>query len=243
VNPAERAARIKELRKRYDASAERRLVVDFMMVAKTYRVFLGNERELRLLLERTSEMEVALKLWSIENRPAFEAFLDEVDRLLHNYLAAVGSLRDHTRQLWRKHLPDDPAYDERVRATFADSGLCVFVQSLRNYTLHANLPITQGHMSWERGSEITTGVQINRPDLLRWRNWPTVARRYLTVLPEDGIDLGELVASYTERVTRFNDWFGEAFAERCEEAFVRVREMEDGMNELLPGSFRPRPQP
>jgi hypothetical protein len=45
MNPEERVARIKELRERYSASPERRLVVDFTMGAKTYRAFLGNDRE------------------------------------------------------------------------------------------------------------------------------------------------------------------------------------------------------
>jgi hypothetical protein len=204
VDDTERVARIQELRETFLASDERQLVVDFKRVGKTYRVFLGDEAELRLLLARTSEMEVALKLWDLENRSAFEAFLDEVDRLLHNYLAAVGSLRDHTRVLWQKYLPDDETYAERAGATFAQSGLCLFVQNLRNYTLHSNLPITRGHMSWERGSEITTGVQMNRTNLLKWPKWPSLAKRYLAELQEDGIDLAELVASYTDTVTRFN---------------------------------------
>lgn len=238
MDDSELVARVQALRRTYFASVERQLVIDFQMVGKTYRVFLGNEAELRLLLERTSEMEVALKLWNIENRPAFEAFLDEVDRLLHNYLAAVGSLRDHTRALWAKHLPDDREYDERARETFTESGLCVFVQNLRNYTLHANLPIIQGHMSWERGKQITTGVQLRRPNLLKWKKWPAAGKRYLADLPQDGIDLAELVANYTDAVAEFNDWFGEAFVDRCAEAFARVREMEDEMNELVPGMFR-----
>jgi hypothetical protein len=144
MDDAERLARINQLREALLASDERRLVVDFRRVANTYGVFLGNESELRLLLARTSEMDVALELWTIQNRPAFEAFLGEVDRLLHNYLAAVGSLRDQTRRLWNKYLPDDEAYAERVGATFAESRFCLFVQNLRNYTLHSNLPITQG---------------------------------------------------------------------------------------------------
>jgi hypothetical protein len=233
MDDAERLARITRLREELRESDDRRLVRDFMLVAKTYRVFLGNDAELRLLLARTSEMEVALRLWSIENRPAFEAFLDEVGRLLHNYLAAVGSLRDHTRDLWRKYLPDDKTYGEKVKVTFIESGFCVFVQKLRNYTLHYKLPITQGKLSWERGSEITTGVQLNRPDLLKWSDWPAPAKQYLAALPDDGIDLAELVASYTDTVTRFNDWFGETFVERCGDAFARVDHLEGELAKAL----------
>jgi hypothetical protein len=237
----EREAQYTQLREAYRASEERRLVVAFVMGAKTYRVFLGNEVELRMLLVRSSKTEAALELWNLENRPAFDAFLDEVDRLLHNYLASVGSLRDHTRTLWQTYLPQEE-YAEKVRTTFAESGLCVFVQNLRNFTLHANLPLTQGHMSWEQGGEVKTGVQLHRSDLQRWTKWPPLAKQYLAELPQDGIDLLGLVADYTETVTRFNDWFGETFVDRCADAFKRVREMENELSRLFPGSFQPRPK-
>lgn len=55
------------------------------------------------------------------------------------------------------------------------------------------------------------------------------AKRYVAELSDDGIDLQEVVASYTETV------------ERREEALKRVRAMEDELNALLPRSFRPRP--
>ena len=116
--------------------------------------------------------------------------------MLHYYLAAVGPLRDHTRRLWRKYLPDDAEYAERARAAFADSGLCVFVQNVRNFALDTNLPITRGHMSWEgQGSPLKTGVELNSTDPLRWKNWPAPAKRYLAELSDDGIDLQEVVAS------------------------------------------------
>ena len=51
------------------------------------------------------------------------------------------------------------------------------------------------------------------------------------------------LAGYTNTVTQFNNWFGETFVERCEDAFVRVREMKDELNELLPGSSPQRPEP
>jgi hypothetical protein len=229
----ERAGRIRRLRQALASSAEHRLVGDFESVARTYRVFLGNDRELQTFLARYNAVGEALRLWTVNNRPAFETFLDEVDRLLHNYLASVGSLRDQTRSLWRKHLPDDAAYDERVRATFADSGFCQFVQKLRNYALHNKLPIARGRLDVVPNEEFTSRVILSRPDLLSWSGWPTPAKQYLANLPDDDIDLAGLVAAYTDIVTHFNDWFGETFAERCEHAFRRVRSMETEIAEAL----------
>jgi len=141
VDDEARVARISELQGEMLASPDRKLVIEYKLVAKTYGVFKGNARELQGYLDRHSDPAVALPIWDLKHRERLHDFLDEVGRLLHNYLAAVGSLRDHTRILWDTYLAEDPAYTEKVQATFAESGCCVFVQDLRNYTLHNQLPV------------------------------------------------------------------------------------------------------
>lgn len=243
MDDRERVARIQELEGDMLASEGRRLMIEFKSVAQTYRLFLGNDRELHQYLARHSEVEAALRLWDLKNRAGFDAFLDEVGRLLHNYLAALGSLRDHSRRLWRTHLRDDAAYDEQVQAMFAGSGLCHFVQNLRNYTLHNQLPVAHGQLNVVPNKEFSSRVRLSRPDLLRWSGWPPLARDYLAGLPDDGIDLADLVAAYTDTVTSFNDWFGAAFAERNLDAFDRLRELETAYREALAGLDRSRAQP
>jgi hypothetical protein len=223
------------------ASDDRRLVIEFKAVAQTYRVFLGNDRALREYLTRHIDPAVALPLWDLNNRPAFDAFLDEVVRLLHNYLASAGSLRDHTRRVWAKYLPDDPAYREHARATFAESGLSEFVQSLRNYSLHNQLPIAHGHMSIA-GDEISWGVRLSRTDLVRWAGWRVGAKQYLRDLDDDGIDLGDLVAAYTSIVVQFNKWFGRSFVSRQLNALERLRKLEEEHATALADLDRSRSQ-
>jgi hypothetical protein len=131
-----------------------------------------------MFLIHTSEPSVALQIWSLANRPLFNQFLDEVDRLLHNYLAGAGSLRDHTRRVWKKYLPMTD-YEAKTQATFAESGECLFVQGLRNYSLHTRLPVAEGHMSWKKDEEMSTTVRLRRADLLGWSKWKPPARAYL----------------------------------------------------------------
>lgn len=235
---ARRVARIKELQTVLAASDERSLVVEFMAAAQTYRVFLGNERELREYLEHHSDPAVAIPLWDVNNRSAFNAFLDEVTRLLHNYLAAVGSLRDHTRRLWKAHLPADE-YNEQVRVSFAESPICTFVQDLRDYALHRQLPFAQGRMTFSQGEQ-TWAVAIRREELLKSSRWRAQAKDYLANLDDDWIDLLEVVAAYTDTVTHFNDWFGETFVERRADDFMRVREMEADIAEAFADLYRSR---
>jgi hypothetical protein len=227
-----RLARIKELRDEILASPDRKLVIEYELVAKTYGVFKGNARELRVYLDRHSDPAIALPLWDLNHRERLYAFLDEVGRLLHNYLAAVGSLREHTRILWQTYLAEDPAYTEQVQSTFAESGCCLFVQDLRNYTLHSQLPVAHAHMSGTQTSVDFT-VRLSRPDLLRWSGWRSKAKEYLRGLPADEIDLAEVIGEYGKTVTEFYDWFGFAFRERTLNPFRRIQRLYEAHNEAL----------
>jgi len=242
VDDEARVAHLKELEAEMTASPDRKLVIEFKLVAKTFKVFVGNDRQLQRYLAEHSEPATALKLWNLDNRAGFYDFLDEVGRLFHNYLAGVGSLRDHTRALWGRHLPDDPAYDEQASETFAESGSCVFVQKLRNYTLHNQLPVAHGHLSGTPGEEFKSAVRLSRPDLLRWSGWPVIAREYLASLPEDTFELTGVVADYSQTVAEFNEWFGAAFVERTQDAFDRLRELESAYRAALTGLDRSRAQ-
>ncbi|MGH3525313.1 MAG: hypothetical protein ACRDU4_21430, partial [Mycobacterium sp.] len=82
-------------------------------------------------------------------------FADEAARLLHNYLAALSSLRDVMRGIHRKvwperFAPDDPAekrtkrevevWTPKVEELFGDPRV-VFLVNLRNYSLHHAIPV------------------------------------------------------------------------------------------------------
>jgi hypothetical protein len=188
---------------------------DLAGLARSYRLFLGNDRELQSFLTAHEQPPAVLELWAPRNRVAFEGFLDEVDRLLHNYLASALSLREHTRRVRRKYAQAaglEEAYDEHVRQSFLDDPACSFVQGLRNYCLHFRLPIARGQLS----GEVTAGewsmwdsVNLLKSDLLAWENWGPPAKAYLHSAP-DKIDLKDVVRQYTAAVTTFHTWFTEA---------------------------------
>jgi hypothetical protein len=231
VDDEARVARIEELEAQILASPDRKLVIEYELLAKTYGVFKGNSQELRAYLERHSDPAVALPMWDLNHRERLYGSLDEVGRLFHNYLAAVGSLRDHTRILWRTYLETE-VYDEKVQAIFAESGCCVFVQHLRNFTLHSQLPIVHARIEGtQEGMDFS--VKLSRPDLLRWPKWPPTAKEYLLGQPVDEIDLDEVVAEYGRAVTGFYDWFGFAFRERTHDAFRRHQWLLEARQEAL----------
>jgi hypothetical protein len=183
-------------------------------VARSYRLFHANATELERFLAQYDDPSARVELWALQNRDSFDAFLDEVDRLFHNFLAAAATLRDHTRRLWDEYSPPDPAltaeYDKRVREAFAESPLVQFVQRLRNYSTHTKLPLALGRFSWtpETGDQSTT--VLPKAALLEWDGWTATARRFITSHDGD-LDLRQILWAYVACVDEFNQWFGHAF--------------------------------
>lgn len=208
---------------------------EILAVDRTDQVFHGNDRELSVYLAAQAAPERALELWKVGS-PEFEPFLDEVDRLLHNYLSAVASLRDHQRRLWKKkHPPDDPVvaaeYDIQRATAFADP-VCAFVQDLRNYTLHRQLPVAQGQLHVDvQGDVFDAGVTLVRDQLLEGVRWSTDAKKYLSAAP-DAIRLRETVASYTDAVEQFYRWFAPAFVTAHRVDFDELEALEQDIERL-----------
>jgi hypothetical protein len=212
-------------------------------VARSYWLFQGNAREFAAFLGRfDTDATARVELWALKNRKGFDAFLDEVDRLLHNYLAAASTLRNHTRRLWQQHPPADPAliaeYEERMKDAFAESPLVQFVQGLRNYATHSQLPVARGRLTWTPDAGDHSTVELSKSKLLESDRWNTAAKEFLDSAAEQ-IDLRILVSAYTAVVEEFNEWFTRAFVTGHRPAFDDLNARKAHFDELLRRSGLP----
>ncbi len=238
------AARITQLREEIVSSEGGKLRAELAAVARMYRLLNANEREMREHFHRYKEPQALLELWDARYRERFDAFLDETDRLLHNYLAAAASLADHTRRLWKKYPPQDPElnaeYENRVNDTFRDSPLARFIKGLRNMSLHRKLPVIQGQMSVTGGTmpRMNAVTVLHKDDLLSWEGWTNRAKAYLAQAG-DSIDVEEAIAEYTRSVHVCNDWFGKVWVGAHLPAFdamyALVQEHDDLVRKIMGG--------
>jgi hypothetical protein len=192
-------------------------------------VFVGNVRELGRFLRSPEEPHELLQLWDMQNREGFDRYLEEVDRLLHNFVAASMSLRDHSRRLKNKLLPEDPAddlaaeYNQRVRDAFDEAPLARFVQDLRNFSLHRRIPITTGTLSVDaRRNEWNSTIVLHPEDLLRWSGWTARAKAFIEA-SEGEIAIEDVARDYTDRVLAFHNWFRKALLARHDEDLQELR--------------------
>ena len=134
---------------------------------RSRRLFDRNVEELQRFLGEHSEPPRVLELWSMDNREEFDLFLEEVGRLLHNFVAAALTLRDHSLRLKHKLLPAAEAdqlaeeYKARSIETF-DKPLPRFVLELRQYSQHRRLPITSGHASARRIGDAQDTLRLRK---------------------------------------------------------------------------------
>jgi hypothetical protein len=148
------------------------------------------------------------------DQQAFEEFLDETERYLHNYVAAAASRVDHFRRFkdaeWLDGSPLHEEYQRRVDEEFKASPLHNFVTDLRNLILHVRLPVSTTTETYARGGTWTFRIMLDSADLLRWDRWTPQARQYIEA-SGDSVDLSRTVSTYTDEIIAFDRWVAERF--------------------------------
>jgi hypothetical protein len=203
---------------------------------RSRRLFDGNVKELQRFLGEHSEPPRVLELWAMNNRKNFDLFLEEVDRLLHNFVAAALSLRDHSLRVRGKLLPASDAdqlaqeYEARSVAAF-DEPLPRFVLDLRQFSQHRRLPITSGHASGRRVGEVDDAsarfefesrIVLHPSDLLQWKKWKPASCSFIDSAGDD-IAVEEVVSEYATVVDSFHAWFREALLTRHRESLAELK--------------------
>jgi hypothetical protein len=191
----------------------------FESLNRASKVFGGNSGE----LERHLTQFIGTQLF-VNELP--DDFAEEAARLLHNYLAALSTLRDIQRGIHRKVWPEPDSKDDKrtkwevevwapkIVELFGDPPV-VFLVDLRNYSLHYAIPVMSIGTSFQSlaGSggpmAMNNTVSVDRDELLKWNNWRSKGRQYITSHDGDNIEILPVIATYSTRVREFYMWFWE----------------------------------
>lgn len=149
-------------------------------------------------------------LFLVENRHILHRVSEDIVRRLHNFVAAVLSLRDHTRRLYSKYYEEGgliPDYERVAREAFADNPKAQFVQKLREYCQHYVSPLLSFQSAWNSGQKrpVRSAV-LRKEELVRFKGWNAAAKQYLQD-STDSIDFLVAVRNYHSQVLEFYTWF------------------------------------
>lgn len=208
--------KLSELEERMKVTEGRRIHLKIQALNSSYHVFAGNYHNLAVTLDRFGRLENSMELWAEDNRDELDQFMDEVTRLLHNFLAGAKTLVDHTRVFKNEMYKGknfEKVYQEKLERDLSDSPIVSFVQDLRNYVLHKQLPITSAEFSFKGGKGDTikdydSTIKLNVDRLREWDGWKRKSRVYLDAL-DDKVKIKEVAEQYEVAIRSFYQWFGE----------------------------------
>ncbi len=200
-------------------------------------VFRGNHAELKRFLVHVVSPSVAVHMWAEQHRYRLDYAQREAARLLHNYVAAAFSLVDSTRAFVEKHYFDTKLLDEyegRVKRDFAEAPLHRFLQQLRNYTMHNQLPPMKAINSFKKrddgGTDFDNSFWLDAEKLWERGDWTGKAREYLESMGEKA-KLEDIVDAYEPVVTGFHGWLTDRIRQEHEVAIEETLELERHMKE------------
>jgi len=206
-------AEMRQVSDELEAMPEYRRLSVIRQFSTSVALFDANARELKNLV--TNAEAAAIELWRVENRPKLQALQMELMRFVHNFVASAFTLVDHARRFYSENYKSDarfPDYEERVRHDFGEDPLSQFVQGLRNYVLHKELPDLVTAMSYEQGRDVRHRHYWRLAELKTFDRWNASAKRFLAEAKAD-IDIGEIIELYTAKVRTFYKWVFERLEE------------------------------
>ena len=172
------------------------------------RLFHANKKEVTKLLDLMTVDPRGDALGNVSNRARLDAAMEEVLRLLHNFVAAAKSLVDHSRTLYRDLYEKTglfPDYTTEAKSRFEEESLVQFVNGLRQFAQHYRLPalsyVTNFHV--ERG--LQKKLVLQKANLVEFSGWNAPAKKYLDAAPAQ-IDIREVVDAYEVAVGAFYKW-------------------------------------
>ncbi|MEV5962744.1 hypothetical protein AB0L70_13335 [Kribbella sp. NPDC051952] len=174
-----------ELTERAEAHPGRTAAQRWAMWRTVVDIYDANERELlKTLAPADLSAEKAMDLIRSvgpQRRDRPDYFI-EVYRLLHNYLASVKTLVDHSRVLMQGYPESSPIrteYEARAAAVGQISSV-KFIQELRNVVLHAELPELISTVRWDAGDDKAHHIlALDREALLAKGGWAKQARLFI----------------------------------------------------------------
>lgn len=182
-------------------------------------VFQLNVAQYKELVAQMQDPSYALPILSMDNLHDHDKLLSEVERLLHNVLTALTTRIDHHRAFMRRHFNQDAIligeYNERVKSDFGVYAPAVFLQDLRNYLTHYQLPVAQSSLTIVPNQSFSVTFILVRQSLEDWEGWKADAKAWLSAQGKD-IDMVPIVDNYARIAGAFDKWLYDRIGEKYE---------------------------
>ena len=198
-----------------------------------YYVFETNYERLKWLLVKTQTPD---QMWRSSE---VNSIMYELTRLFHNFLASAKMLVEHTRHVMRDWYSDSNLFGEyqrEINERFVANELSGFIEELRNYALHYQLPLTISRVEVTQNPDTdtfteTAAFEIGRSELRKWSGW-NKSKDYL-YKSEQNIVIEQLVDQYFSQVQSLHHWITTRLMKEHTEALQWLEERRGELEEAL----------
>jgi hypothetical protein len=212
---------------------------EFLGLDITLYIFHRNFVDLSTIITFLTTDPRAAKFYTVENRNKLNELGHEVICKIHNYVAAVLSLLEHTRNLYKKLYRGNnlfPEYQERIDKDFKFDPLSKFVQDLRRYFQHYKSAIIMFRTTLDNNGRPIRNISIPLDDLLAFKDWTEPAQNYLKTV-QGRVDVLEVATAYQDRVIAFYNWFRSRQEEIHADELKELDNKKDELRNLMGNSY------
>lgn len=137
--------------------------------------------------------------------------LVDLNRLLHNFLAAAKTLIDHSRNFIDEFYSGtviEQMYQQKIDEQFKDDELSRFINDLRNYILHRGVPDNKlSQKLTEDHENVICFLTLCVKNLNSWKRLSTLSKKYLESAGSNSdLELSLFVAPYTNKISELHSW-------------------------------------
>jgi hypothetical protein len=195
-----------------------RIHQDMERLGWSFYIFQGNYHD--LLKDLHINYADFFVRFDVRNRAELHAFLKEIMRKFHNFVASALMLVDHTRNLSKKMYRGtqfEAVLDSEIEKRFKQNPQIQFVHRLRSYTLHCGLPEPSAVLS----GTMEASLKMSITQLREWDGWTKLARQHLQTCRDDE-KIEDIATAYFKSVSDFHEWFFNNQKKLHEQAFAEA---------------------
>lgn len=201
--------KFKKLIEEIEHSPGQKIIEEVDGLKRGLRMVKRNKDELIKVLQVLKQPGIAPKLWSLSRRDELHTLMEEVGRLLHNFLSSAFSLVDYMRS-HRKHLYLNSEFNQEIEAEiqkrFINDDDHLIAQGLRNYILHIGFPPVGATLRYADGDkDFNSDFNISIESLLKWDEWSGKQKQALARIG-DTVDILLFAERYFTKVESFYLW-------------------------------------
>jgi len=225
-----------ELMKQIQGSPGFAVMEEVDRLKRGLRAVKRNRDELVTVLKALEQPGAAVKIRGVQRRKELQFALEEIARLLHNFLSSASAVLDYA-EAQRKRLYRSSPFGQEITAEITQRFKCdddyLVAEKLRNFVMHHDVAPVSWKMSWQAGEpEMQNAFQLPTAEVARWLQRNDPAQDALKRMGKS-INVLSFVDRYFGKVESFHVWLWQRQSEFHREELANTARLQEQARAML----------